>query len=52
MRGGTLEHIYVRDVTVGEVSDSLLSIDFNYEEGNKGSFMPVESACSATSTSC
>ncbi|MEP6835098.1 MAG: glycoside hydrolase family 28 protein [Gemmatimonas sp.] len=41
MRGGTLEHIYVRDVTVGQVSDSILSIDFTYEEGNKGSFMPT-----------
>lgn len=41
MRGGTLEHIYVRDVTVGEVADSVLSIDFTYEEGNKGSFMPT-----------
>lgn len=41
MRGGTLEHIYVRDVTVGEVADSVLSIDFTYEEGNKGTFMPI-----------
>lgn len=41
MRGGTLEHIYVRDVTVGEVADSVLSIDFTYEEGNKGTFMPT-----------
>jgi polygalacturonase len=41
MRGGLLEHIYMRDVTVGQVAASILSIDFNYEEGNTGSFTPV-----------
>lgn len=41
MRGGTLEHIYMRNVTVGQVADSMLSIDFTYEEGDKGAFMPV-----------
>jgi polygalacturonase len=41
MRGGTLEHIYMRNVTVGQVADSMLSIDFTYEEGDQGSFMPV-----------
>jgi polygalacturonase len=40
-RGGLLEHIYMRDVTVGEVADSILSIDFTYEEGAKGAFTPV-----------
>jgi polygalacturonase len=40
-RGGLLEHIYMRDVTVGEVADSILSIDFNYEEGDKGAFTPI-----------
>ncbi len=41
MRGGLLEHIYMRDVTVGQVASAILSIDFNYEEGSKGSFTPV-----------
>jgi polygalacturonase len=41
MRGGVLEHIYMRDVTVGQVADSVLSIDFFYEEGDKGTFTPV-----------
>jgi polygalacturonase len=40
-RGGVLEHIYMRDVTVGQVADSVLSIDFHYEEGQKGAFVPV-----------
>ena len=41
MRGGVLEHIYMRDVTVGQVADAVLSIDFIYEEGDKGPFTPV-----------
>ncbi len=41
MRGGTLEHIYMRDVTVGEVADAVIHVDFHYEEGAKGSFLPV-----------
>jgi polygalacturonase len=41
MRGGVLEHIYMRDVVIGEIADSVLSIDFYYEEGDKGSFTPV-----------
>ena len=41
MRGGTLEHIYMRDVTIGQVSDSVLSVDFTYEEGANGPFSPV-----------
>jgi hypothetical protein len=36
-----LRDIYMRDVTVGQVADSVLSIDFFYEEGDKGSFTPV-----------
>ena len=40
-RGGVLEHIYLRDVTVGQVADSVVSIDFNYEEGAMGAFTPV-----------
>ncbi|MEP6621765.1 MAG: glycoside hydrolase family 28 protein [bacterium] len=41
MRGGILEHVYMRDVTVGEVADSVLQVDFLYEEGAKGNFEPV-----------
>jgi polygalacturonase len=40
-RGGVLEHVYMRDVTVGQVADAVLSIDFYYEEGQKGDFIPV-----------
>ena len=41
MRGGTLEHIYMRDVTVGEVADAVLQVDFLYEEGANGPFVPI-----------
>lgn len=40
-RGGTLEHIYMRDVTVGQVADAVLQIDYLYEEGPNGAFTPV-----------
>lgn len=40
-RGGLLRDIYMRDVTVGQVADSVLSIDFTYEEGASGSFTPI-----------
>ena len=40
-RGGTLEHVYMRDVTVGQVADAVLQIDFQYEEGPNGSFIPI-----------
>jgi polygalacturonase len=41
MRGGTLEHIYMRDCVVGQLADAVLQVDFLYEEGQKGEFIPV-----------
>lgn len=41
MRGGVLEHIYVRDISVGQVGKAAITCDFNYEEGAKGVFQPV-----------
>jgi polygalacturonase len=40
-RGGVIEHVYMRDVTVGEVSRAVLAIDFHYEEGRNGAYTPV-----------
>jgi polygalacturonase len=37
MRGGLLENIYVRDITVGQVSTAAITIDFYYEEGESES---------------
>ncbi len=41
MRGGVLQNIFMRDVNVGLVKDSVLQIDFLYEEGARGGFYPV-----------
>mgnify|MGYP000196261406 CR=1 FL=1 len=41
VRGGTLENIHMRNVQIGEVSDSIVSVDFTYEEGAAGSFIPT-----------
>ncbi len=40
-RGGVIEHVYMRDVSIGQVADSVLSIDLHYEEGARGNFVPV-----------
>jgi polygalacturonase len=41
MRGGVVENIYLRNVTVGEVSDAVVKINFNYGEGDVGQHTPV-----------
>jgi len=41
MRGGLIENIFMRNVDVGQVADSVITIDFYYEEGEAGSFIPV-----------
>ncbi len=41
MRGGTLQNIFIRNVNVGQVKDSVLQIDFLYEEGAVGEFKPI-----------
>ena len=40
-RGGTLENIHFRDITVGQVAHAAITIDYNYNEGAKGGFVPV-----------
>lgn len=41
MRGGLLENFHFRNIQVGQVAHAVITIDFNYEEGAKGSFTPV-----------
>ncbi len=41
MRGGVLENIHVRDITVGQVAQAAVAVDFLYEEGANGKFTPV-----------
>ncbi|MGD1092488.1 MAG: glycoside hydrolase family 28 protein [Bryobacteraceae bacterium] len=40
VRGGTIENVYFRNLDIGEISDSVLQIDFNYQEGANGSEHP------------
>ena len=39
-RGGFMENIVFRDITVGEVATDAIQIDFSYEEGEGGPFNP------------
>jgi polygalacturonase len=41
MRGGVLQNIFMRNVNIGLVKDSVLQIDFLYGEGAQGGFKPV-----------
>jgi polygalacturonase len=41
MRGGVIEHVYMRNVQAGQVSGPAIDVDFLYEEGEKGPFTPV-----------
>jgi polygalacturonase len=40
MRGGVVENVFVRDVTIGEVGNAI-DVDMLYEEGANGSFLPT-----------
>jgi polygalacturonase len=41
VRGGVIEGVYMRDVTVGQVAEAVVTINFFYEEGEGGKYMPV-----------
>jgi polygalacturonase len=41
MRGGTIENIYFRNIEIGRISDAILQVDLNYEEGPNGPEHPV-----------
>jgi unsaturated rhamnogalacturonyl hydrolase len=40
MRGGVVENVFVRDVTIGEVGNAI-DVDMLYEEGANGTFPPT-----------
>ena len=40
-RGGKIENINFRNTTVGEVAQAVIEVDYYYEEGEGGPFMPV-----------
>ena len=39
-RGGVIENVFLRDVTIGEVGNAV-DVDMYYEEGPNGSFLPT-----------
>ncbi len=41
VRGGVIENVFMRNVTVGQVADAVLQVDFVYEEGTNGLYKPL-----------
>ena len=41
VRGGFVEHVYMRDVTVGQVAEAVVTVNLFYEEGDAGKFPPA-----------
>ncbi len=41
VRGGTVENIYLRNITIGQVAEAVLRINFLYGEGDTGSYTPT-----------
>ncbi len=41
VRGGFVENVYMRNVTVGQVAEAVLRINFFYGEGDAGTFTPT-----------
>jgi polygalacturonase len=41
VRGGVIENFFARRITVGQVAEAVVLVDFNYEEGDTGPHTPV-----------
>lgn len=41
MRGGILEHVYLRDIDAGQVAGPAIEVDLQYEEGPNGPYKPL-----------
>ena len=41
VRGGTVDGVYMRNVTVGQVAEAVVTVDYFYEEGDTGKYPPV-----------
>jgi polygalacturonase len=41
VRGGIIEQVYMRDITVGQVAEAIVVADFFYEEGDSGKYPPT-----------
>jgi len=41
VRGGFMENVYVRNITVGQVKGAVLLVDFFYQDIEKGTYKPI-----------
>jgi polygalacturonase len=41
VRGGVIEHVYLRDIAVGQVAEAIMAADFFYDEGDAGAHAPL-----------
>jgi polygalacturonase len=51
-RGGAIENIYFRNVNVGQVAESVIEVDFFYEEGEGGPFKPMVNNVVVANVTC
>lgn len=40
-RGGLIENIHMRNITIGQVAEAIITVDFMYEEGPNGTHAPI-----------
>jgi unsaturated rhamnogalacturonyl hydrolase len=52
VRGGTVENVFMRNVTIKQVGETPLKIDFYYQEGDTGPFTPVVRNIYMTNVRC
>ena len=52
VRGGVVENIYMRNVTMKQVGESPLRINYHYQEGDKGDFPPTVRNVFMTNVHC
>ncbi len=52
MRGGIVENVYMRNVTMKRVREAALKINYHYEEGDKGNFPPTVRNIFMTNVHC
>lgn len=51
-RGGTIENVVFKNVTVGQVAEDVIAVDFFYEEGEGGPFKPVVKDIFVSNVTC
>ncbi len=52
VRGGVIEHVYLRNIEVGQVADAAVLADFFYEEGDTGRDDPVVAHIDVRNLTC